>query len=118
MADIKVVILGNIIPYESAAKKEKMRRLVEIEKALPSLETAYQTSKSSDDNKEILKLKYEYNSLLDFQINKLLLRLRQTQFKLGDKPKRLLAAQGGPRQKEQFTVLNPRQAPCFQTLKK
>lgn len=90
---LKVIIHGDIISYTSAAKKERDMRLSEIESTLPALERAYQTPKSPDDNREILKLKYEYNGILGGQINNLLLKLRQKHFEWGDKPGRLLARQ-------------------------
>lgn len=73
---LKVVICRDIISYESAAKKVRKKQLSEIEDTLSALETAYQASKSPDDHAEILKLRYEYSSLLDGQINNLPLKLR------------------------------------------
>lgn len=90
---LKVVIRGHIISYESASKKEKERRLLEIQTILPTLELAYQKSKLSDDYNKIMKLKYEYSCILGGQINNLFLKMRQRHLKMGDKPDRLLARQ-------------------------
>lgn len=87
---LKAVIHGDIISYESAANKERERRFLDIENILPTCEAAYRASKSSGDYNEIVKLKYEYNCILSGQINNLLLKLRQRQFELGDKPVGLL----------------------------
>uniref|UniRef100_A0A3B3E0S0 Reverse transcriptase domain-containing protein n=1 Tax=Oryzias melastigma TaxID=30732 RepID=A0A3B3E0S0_ORYME len=90
---LKVVMRGEIISYTSSLKKERERRLTEIKSALSILERTYQISKSSDDYKEILKLKYEYNGIMSSQISNLLLKLGQKHFEFGDKPGRLLARQ-------------------------
>lgn len=90
---LKVVMHGHIISYESAAKKEREKRLLEIQNVLPTLELAYQVSKSSNDYNKIMKLKYEYSCILGGQINKLFLRMRQRHFEMGDKPDKLLAQQ-------------------------
>lgn len=57
---LEIVICGYIISYEYAAIKERGGRLLEIENTLPTLEAAYQISKSSEDYNK-MKLKYEYN---------------------------------------------------------
>ena len=90
---LKVVIRGHILSFESAKKKERNRRLVEIENTLTLLEQDYRASFSTSDYNKILQLKYEYNSILSQRIDHLLLKLRQRQFELGDKPERLLAKQ-------------------------
>ncbi|PWG74568.1 hypothetical protein DF186_17235, partial [Enterococcus hirae] len=46
---LKVVMRGHIISYEANAKKEREKRLLEIQSVLPILELAYQVSKSSED---------------------------------------------------------------------
>lgn len=48
---LKVVMRGHIISYESNAKKEREKRLLEIQGALPVLELAYQVSKSKSKSK-------------------------------------------------------------------
>ncbi len=88
-----MVMRGHIISYESNAKKEREKRLLEIQSVLPILELAYQVSKSSEDYNKIVKLKYEYNCILGGQINNLFLRMRQRCFEMGDKPDKLLARQ-------------------------
>lgn len=90
---MNVVTRGYIISYESNAKKEREGRLLEIDNILPTLETAYQISKSSEDYNKIMKLKYEYNCIVGGQINNFLFKLKQKQFEVGDKPRRLLARQ-------------------------
>lgn len=74
---LKVVLRGDIISYTAAMKKERERRLSEINNILPTLERTDQISKSADNYKEILKLKYEYNGIISCQVNNLLLKLRQ-----------------------------------------
>lgn len=64
---LNVVTRGYIISYEDNAKKKREGRLLEIENILPTLETAYQISKSSEDYNKIMKLKYEYNCILSGQ---------------------------------------------------
>lgn len=90
---LKVVLRGDIIMYTSRLKKEKEKRLNEINNILPALERAYQTTKSPDDYKQILKLKYEYSGIMTSQINNLLLKLKQKHFETGDKPGKLFAQQ-------------------------
>uniref|UniRef100_A0A8C9YXD9 Endonuclease/exonuclease/phosphatase domain-containing protein n=1 Tax=Sander lucioperca TaxID=283035 RepID=A0A8C9YXD9_SANLU len=41
----------------------------------------------------ILKLKYEYNTILNKRVGSLLLKIKQKYFELGDKPEKLLASQ-------------------------
>uniref|UniRef100_A0AAQ5XLH4 Reverse transcriptase domain-containing protein n=1 Tax=Amphiprion ocellaris TaxID=80972 RepID=A0AAQ5XLH4_AMPOC len=90
---LKVVLRGDIISYTSALKKEREKRLVKINNSLPVLEKKYQNSKSPNDYTKIMKLKYEYNGIMSDQISNLLLKLRQKNFELGDKPGKLLARQ-------------------------
>lgn len=84
---------GHIISYEFSVRKERDKRLIEIENILPMLESAYQISKSPLEFNEIVKFKYEYNCILGCQVNNSLLKLKQKQFELGDKPQKLLAQQ-------------------------
>lgn len=61
----KVVIRGYIIAFESAAKKEKWKQLVETEKELTQLEPTDKTnSKLNLTLQSFLKPKHEYNSIL------------------------------------------------------
>lgn len=90
---LKVVMRGHIISFEASKKRKQRLRLVEIENALPTLEQAYRVSLSQEDYKKILNLKYEYNQILSETINKLLLKVKQKHFELGDKPERLLSRQ-------------------------
>ncbi len=78
----KVVMRGHIIAFESSRKKERRKRLSEIESILPSLEQVFRQSKAQSDLTAILKLKYEYNSILSDQVSNLLLKLKQKQFEL------------------------------------
>ncbi len=89
----KVVMRGHIIAFESSRKKERRKRLSEIESILPSLEQVFRQSKAQSDLTAILKLKYEYNSILSDQVSNLLLKLKQKQFELSDKADSLLARQ-------------------------
>lgn len=70
-------------------KKKKRNNSQKYKTYSLSLESIYQTSKSSEDYNKIVKLKYEYNSILGDQINNLLLRTRQKFFETGNKPDRL-----------------------------
>jgi len=65
--------------------------------------------------KEITALKLEYNSILSNQINNMLLKIKQKQFELGDKPDRLLCcAMHQIRNKDGTLVTNPRDInECF-----
>lgn len=53
---LKVVIRGDIISYESAIKKEREKRLLEIRNTLPTYEAAYRTSMSPEDYNKIVML--------------------------------------------------------------
>lgn len=55
----KVVMRGHIIAFESYNKKERRKRLSEIESILPS--KVFLQTKAQSDLTAILKLKYEYN---------------------------------------------------------
>lgn len=55
----KVVMRGHIIAFESYHKKERRKRLSEIESILPS--KVFLQTKAQSDLTAILKLKYEYN---------------------------------------------------------
>ena len=89
----KAVIRGHIISFENSRRKEKKKRLLEIEKDLTQLETAYKSSANSVTLQNILKLRYEYNDILSAQVQDQLFKLKQKQFELGDKPQKLLARQ-------------------------
>lgn len=64
-------------------------RLLEIEAPLPVLERDYMEAPLSSKLNYIIKLKYEYNTILSNQVNKMLLKMKQ----LCDKPDKLLARQ-------------------------
>jgi len=89
----KAVIRGQIISFESSARRAKSRRLAEIDEELSQLELSYRISSSPSTLQTILKLKYEYNTILSGQVWDQLLRIRQKYFELGDKPHKLLARQ-------------------------
>lgn len=74
-------------------KKPEQKRLLEIEKELTQLETIYKSASDPFNLHNILKLKYEYNSILSDQVSDQLFRLRQKYFEFGDKPQKLLARQ-------------------------
>ncbi len=88
----KAVLRSKIISYDASKKKERRKRLGEIEVLLSEAEKAY-TSSSSDDLYSIMKLKNEYNIILSDQINKQIFKLKQKQFELNDKPGKLLTRQ-------------------------
>ena len=90
---LKVYIRGQIIAYEATLKRSRRGRLDVIERELLAAEQAYKTSLLQTDYNNILKLKYEYNSILGEQVGKTLLKLKHRHFELGDKPQRLLARQ-------------------------
>lgn len=90
---LKVVMPGCIISFEASKKREQRRRLVEIEKTLLHIEQNYRSSLLQEDFNKILNLKNEFNRILSGNVSKLLLKLRQRHFEIGDKPERLLARQ-------------------------
>lgn len=89
----KVVMRGHIISFESSKKKILGKRLKEIENKFSELEEVYRSSLLQTDLNEILKLRYEYNTILNKRISNLLLKLKQRRFEFGDKPEKLLANQ-------------------------
>lgn len=90
---LKAVIRGQIIAFQAELKKQRRKRLAEIETELPVLEHQFKLTLSNLTLASIMKLKYEYNTLLSAQISSLLLKMKQKQFELSDKPSRLLARQ-------------------------
>lgn len=90
---MKAVLRGQIISYEAAERKRARLRLERIEEELTSLETEYKNSQTTTTLNKIISLKYEYNSIISKNVEKLLMRVRQQYFELGDKPHRLLARQ-------------------------
>lgn len=82
----KVVVRGHIISSESSKKRELNSRLVEIDRMLTLLEETYRSTLLQSDYNKILKLKYEYNTILSKRVGSLLLKLKQKYFELGDKP--------------------------------
>ena len=93
METFKVVIRGHIISFESSLKKERRKRLSDIETELSQLELAYRTSSCPSILQNILKLEYEYNTILSSQVGDQLFKITQKHFELGDKPHKLLAQQ-------------------------
>lgn len=59
----------------------------------PSLEEMYRFPLLQSDYYKILKLKYEYNNILNKHVSSQLPKLKQKHFELGDKPEKLLASQ-------------------------
>ena len=90
---MKAVLRGHIISYEIAEKKKSKQRLTEIDDQLTKLEASYKTERKIEVLNKITALRYEYNSMMSKNILKLLDRVRQRYFELGDKPHRLLARQ-------------------------
>lgn len=93
MGNLKSVLRGDIISYESSLKKQREKRLLEIDNRLTQLENAYRDSTDSDLLNEITALKLEFNSILWNQVNNMLLQVKQRQYELGDKPDKLLSRQ-------------------------
>lgn len=89
----KVVMRGHIISYVAAQKKERNSRLNVINSKLTHLEVLYRQHGNNETLQEIVKLKYEYNTILTKQVSDQMLRLRLRYFELGDKPHTLLARQ-------------------------
>lgn len=58
---LKSVLRGHIISYECSLKKQREKRLLEIDNRLSQLEDAYRDSTDSDLLNEIAALKFEYN---------------------------------------------------------
>lgn len=79
MGKPKAVLRGHIISYESSLKKQRGKRLLEIDNNLTRLEDAYRDSTDLDVN-EITALKLEYNSILSNQVSNMLLKVRQKLF--------------------------------------
>ena len=105
--------------FEASKKKEQRRCLIDIENALAALEHSYRDSLSQEDYNKILKFKYEYNHILSGTIGKLLLKIKQKHFELGDKPERLLARQlNGAQASRPIYKINPKQEICWSTLGK
>ncbi len=88
---LKAVLRGHIISYESGLKKQRKARLSVIETRLNQLEHLLADSADPVLLEEIIALKLEYNKMISNQVNNMLLKIKQKQFELGDKPDRLLA---------------------------
>uniref|UniRef100_A0A3B1JFC8 Reverse transcriptase domain-containing protein n=1 Tax=Astyanax mexicanus TaxID=7994 RepID=A0A3B1JFC8_ASTMX len=89
----KAVMRGHILSYEAELKKQKRKRLSEIELQFSTLEQEFRKSASQSTLASIMKLKYEYNNILSSQIKTLLLKVKQKHFELGNKPSCLLSYQ-------------------------
>ncbi len=90
---MKAVVRGEIIAFEIAQRKKFRMRLTEIERTLTRLESLHKNSPNNVLLKEIMALKYEYNSLLSSSVLKLLCKVKQRYYELGNKPHNLLARQ-------------------------
>lgn len=86
-------IRGQIISYAATLKRAKRGRLEEIEIEQQIAEQVYRNPLLQSDYNTILKLKYEYNSILGEQIGNMLLKFKRRHFELGDKPQNLVARQ-------------------------
>ena len=89
----KAVMRGHFIAYEAKLKKDRQKRLTEITTELSSLEKVYKETASSLTLNNIMKLKFEYNSILSNHVSKMILKMQQKHFELNDKPDSLLARQ-------------------------
>lgn len=67
--------------------------MVEIDARLAQLEKLYRDTTDSCVLNDIRSLKYEYNKIMSDQVNKMLLKIKQKHFEIGDKPDQLLARQ-------------------------
>lgn len=85
-------------------RRELNCRLRDIEKMLPVLEEEYRSTLLQTDHNKILKLKYEYNTILNKHVSNILLKLKQKHFELGDKPEKLQASQLRGEQASQATL--------------
>lgn len=65
----------------------------EIDSEITQLQSLYRNTGNSQTLNDIVKLNYEYNTVLSRQVSDQLLRLRREYFELGDKPHTLLARQ-------------------------
>ncbi len=90
---LKAVVRGEIIAFEIAQRKKVRMRMTEIEITLTRLESLHKNSPNNVLLKEIMALKYEYNSLLSSSVLKLLCKVKQRYYELGDKSHNLLARQ-------------------------
>ncbi len=90
---LKAVVRGEIIAFELAQRKKVRMRMTEIERILTRLESLHKNSPNNVLLKEIMALKYEYNYLLSSSVLKLLCKVKQRYYELGDKPHNLLARQ-------------------------
>ena len=73
-----------LISYEATLKRARRNILAVIDGELLFAEQVYKSSLLQSNSNNVLKLKYEYNSILGEQIGKTL---------FGDKPPKLLARQ-------------------------
>lgn len=73
---LKAVIRGQVIAHQAELKKQRGKRLSEIEAELAVLENQFKRTSSRVTLANIMKLKYEYNTLLSAQISSLLLKIK------------------------------------------
>lgn len=90
---LKAVVRGEIIAFETAQRKKVRMRMTKLENTLTKLESLHKNCPNTELLKEIIALKYEYNSLLSGSVLKLLCKVKQRYYELGDKPQNLLARQ-------------------------
>lgn len=89
-----------------------------IKKELQVAEQVYRNSLLQSDYNTILKLKYEYDTILGAQIGNLLLKLKQNHLKLSDKPQKLLARQlKGEQTKQAIYKIKPKSGDMITNLK-
>lgn len=90
---LKAVIRGHIIAFVSRKRRAEDSRLKDIERDLSTQEDSYKKTPKDATLETIIKLKYEYNTILSQRVGSLLAKTQQKYFELGDKPHSLLARQ-------------------------
>lgn len=87
----KAYLRGCVISFEGARKRNNRSKIEELERHIQQLDRENALTPSSDLNRRIANLKYEYNQLLSTKISKAFLYTKQKYFEFGDKPHKLLA---------------------------
>lgn len=89
----KATMRGYIISYESLKKREKTTKQKDLQKEIKRIEEMHTNSLAKSDYNKILKLKNEYNSIIQEEICDLLIKNKQKHFEISDKPLKLLSRQ-------------------------
>lgn len=78
---LKATMRGYIISYESSKKREKNIRKEELQREIKQIEETHINSLLQSDYNRMLKLKHEYNSILQEDVSSLLLKNKQKHLK-------------------------------------